>query len=109
MRCRICGKPLTGQGAFLGIGPVCRKHRAEAMRLALVEGTGTIYKAPLPTHEEFKQADNFVIVNYDALQPHLPDVTPRITIADLDQTDDEWSYDEKHEVVDFDELRGWRT
>ena len=35
MKCRICGKPLTGEGSFLGIGPVCRKHRAEAMQLHL--------------------------------------------------------------------------
>lgn len=63
MNCRICGKPLTGEGAFLGIGPVCRKHRAEAMQLHLVESSETV-----ANREEWRNADNFEIVNFESMQ-----------------------------------------
>jgi hypothetical protein len=62
MKCRICGKTLTGEGSFLGIGPVCRKHRAEAMQLHLEESEATE-----EAREQFRESEDFEIVDWDTL------------------------------------------
>lgn len=68
MTCRICGKALTGAGSFLGIGPVCAKHRAEAMQPRLIEGTETAYQKPIPPLEDWEDSDNFEVIDFDALR-----------------------------------------
>lgn len=69
MICRICKKPLTGEGAFLGIGPVCRKHRAEAMQLHLQDlKPTTITDEDLETMDPYKDEKAHEVIDYDMLR-----------------------------------------
>ncbi len=45
VKCQVCGRTLTGAFSWLAIGPVCRKHRAEALQPPLIEGLHEIHHA----------------------------------------------------------------
>ncbi len=90
MTCRICGKSLTGEGAFLGIGPVCRKHRAEAMQLRLEESQATVSE-----RKEWKDAVNFEIVDFKPIDEDMHTKTGKSIHEGGTHI----------EIIDFDSLR----
>ncbi len=90
MTCKVCGKPLTGKDSWLNVGPVCRKHRAEAMQLRLEESQATISE-----RKEWKEAVNFEIVDFKPINDDMHTKTGK-------SIHDGGTY---IEIIDFDRLR----
>lgn len=55
MKCSVCGRYLTGKESWIGVGPTCRKHRAEAIQFHLEDlKTTVITDEDLETMDPYK-------------------------------------------------------
>ena len=81
MKCHVCGKLLTGKESWIGIGPVCRKHRAEVMQLGLADANPPVItdedpETMDPYKDELKQktgkskdgGEPIEVINWDLLR-----------------------------------------
>lgn len=81
MTCQVCGKPLSGKDSWRKVGPVCRKHRAEALQLHL------------PT----VNALSITAEDLETMEPHKAEP--------VQETGKPESADAHGEVIDWDQLR----